>query len=163
MKTGKRLLSTLLIVVLILTAAPLEGLVGFEFPHFDFGIKASAATYESGIFKYTLNNNNEATITGSIFTKVEELVGHLDVPSSIDGYPVIAVGGFSKFKYLTSLDIADGVSTISSNAFKGTQISSVDLGTVSKIGFQSVRSAASEPYFLLSDVKNCPKFWCTFW
>jgi len=133
MKTVKRLLSTMLIVILLLTAAPLDGLVGIELPHLDFGLKASAATYESGIFKYTLNKNNEATITGSIFTKVEELVGHLDVPSSIDGYPVITVGGFSKFKYLTSVSIADGVSTISSSAFKETAVSSVDLGTVSRI------------------------------
>ena len=133
MKTGKRLLSTLLIVILLLTAAPLDGLVGIELPHLDFGWKASAATYESGIFKYTLNKNNEATITGSVFTKVEELVGHLDVPASIDGYPVIEVGGFSKFKYLTSVSIEDGVATISSNAFKETNISSVELGTVNKI------------------------------
>ncbi len=134
MKTGKRFVSIFLVVLMLLTAAPLAGLVGLDLRNFDFGcMKAAAETFYSGIFKYTLNSDNEATITGSIFTKVEELTGHLSIPATIDGYPVISVGGFSKFKNLTSVSIAAGVQTIKSSAFKGTNIASVNLGTVSKI------------------------------
>ena len=42
LKTSKKILSTIMVVIMVLTAVPLSGFVGLELPAFDLGIKASA-------------------------------------------------------------------------------------------------------------------------
>ncbi|MBQ1995844.1 MAG: leucine-rich repeat protein, partial [Clostridia bacterium] len=42
MKNFKKILASLLVVVMVLTAAPLSGFVGFEQPDIDWSIRASA-------------------------------------------------------------------------------------------------------------------------
>ena len=90
MKTGKRILSIFLVVLMLLTAAPLAGFVGLDFPKLQFtSMKAKA--YESGVFTYKINENNEAIITGHIFEKPEYLVGALNIPDYIEDCPVVEI------------------------------------------------------------------------
>lgn len=72
-------------------------------------------------FKYTVNENNEVTITGFNDDKSEIITPSMDVviPGTIDGMPVteIAAGVFEN-KLIKTLSLPASVKTIGENAFK---------------------------------------------
>lgn len=129
MKTFKKIIATLLVVVMCLTSAPLQGFVGlewpslpeinfgnFELPDIDFGSwfssKASAAT--KGYYTYTVTNG-KATITDVD----DSISGDVVIPSTLGGYSVTTIGNYA-LAYchsLTSITIPDSVTTIGELAF----------------------------------------------
>jgi len=83
----------------------------------------SAAT--EGDFEYSVADG-QATITG-----YTGLGGAVTIPSTLDGYPVIAIGAssFQDNNNITSIMIPDSVTTISDNAFQGcVALTSVTIG-----------------------------------
>ncbi len=98
----KKFLSCLLVLIMVISLVP-QGL---------FTIGVHAAT--NGDFTYTVSDN-KATITD--FN--QSYSGALTIPSTLDGYPVIAIGS-SAFRHcsgLTSVTIPDSVTSIGSDAF----------------------------------------------
>lgn len=91
------------------------------------------ANYTSGNFTYSLNNNNEATITGYNGTDTE-----LVIPDTIDGYSVCTIGAnaFSYCTGLNSVNIPNSVTSIGSYAFSYcTGLKSIDIpNSVTNIG-----------------------------
>ncbi len=90
-------------------------------------ITASATEYTSSYYTYTLSNN-QATIT-----KVDSSIsGAVTVPSSLNGYTVVAIGN-SAFQNLTgikSLKIPNSITTMGEYAFRGcTSMTSVNIGS----------------------------------
>lgn len=81
---------------------------------------SSGGTYENGevytIFDYSLNGENQATITGYRGTAV-----NVFIPETLDGYPVVGIAqnAFENNKKIKSVSIADSVETIGSSAFSG--------------------------------------------
>ncbi len=78
---------------------------------------AASSTYADGngiMWTYTLDNSNNGTITGYVGSD-----SNVTVPSTIDGYPVIAIGDevFQERDDITSITIPDGVTSIGDNAF----------------------------------------------
>jgi hypothetical protein len=77
----------------------------------------SAEDLVEGNYKYTVNNG-EATVTG--YTGAG---GAITIPSTLGGYPTVAIGNGTFLwyapsrDYITSVIIPDGVTTIGSNAF----------------------------------------------
>lgn len=70
---------------------------------------------KTNTFTYELNENNEATVTGYNGDIPNEIV----IPSTIDGYRVIAIGdyAFENGETLTNVYIPDGVTSIGEGAF----------------------------------------------
>ena len=121
MKTTKRIISTILVVVMCLTMAPLNGFMeikweGFDFPEFDFSEiftpEAKAAT--SGYYTYSVSGD-KATIT-DVDTSIS---GNITIPSTLGGYPVTSIGNsaFRECDALTSVSIPDSVTYIGNYAF----------------------------------------------
>ena len=81
---------------------------------------SSSGTYDSGdvytIFNYSLNGENQATITGYQGTAV-----NVFIPETLDGYPVVGIASnaFKNNKKIKYVSIADSVKTIGSSAFYG--------------------------------------------
>ncbi|MFZ9933646.1 MAG: hypothetical protein ACO3G9_10685, partial [Chthoniobacterales bacterium] len=66
---------------------------------------ARAQTYTDGQWTYTLDEQNEATITG-----YSESDGPVDIPLRVGDYPVTAIGQWAfAFKGITSVSIPEGV------------------------------------------------------
>lgn len=120
-KTMKKILCTFLVVIMCLTASPLQGFVGLEWTkltEIDFGewfsSKASAAT--EGYYTYTVTDG-KATITN-----VSALIsGDITIPGTLGGYTVTTIGGgaFYLCNKVTSITITESVKTIEGGAFKG--------------------------------------------
>lgn len=114
MKKIKRLLATLMAVVMVITAAPLSGFVGLELPDL-FNLFASAATYSGACgdnLTWTLNTSSGELVisgTGSMYTSS---------PSP----------WYTNRDSIKTINIADGVTNISHEAFKDcTKLNSVEL------------------------------------
>ncbi len=81
---------------------------------------SSGGTYENGevytIFDYSLNGENQATITGYRGTAV-----NVFIPETLDGYPVVGIAqnAFKNNKKIKSVSVADSVETIGNSAFYG--------------------------------------------
>lgn len=114
MKKFKKALSVFLVAVMLLTAAPLSGFVGLELP--DWSIKAEAAEVE-GNYYYTVTDG-VATITD---VKTAELSGTVTVPSTLGGYPVVAIAryAFDGASKIVSLIVPEGIKTAGDYAFSG--------------------------------------------
>ena len=111
----KSALSFLLVAVMVLGAAPLSGFVGLELPKFGgiampefkgfdkiktavsdffdgFAPKAEAATvYTDGYYRYTVDDNGNATLTGVD----SSLSGDVVIPSVLGGYAVTSIGEYA--------------------------------------------------------------------
>lgn len=86
MKTGKRILSVFLIVLMLLASAPL----GLFIPS-RTAITASAVKEKnSGYYTYTVKDG-KATITDC----ADSIKGKVTIPSKLGGYPVVAIAGLS--------------------------------------------------------------------
>ena len=147
MKKLKRILASLMVVIMILTTAPLNGFVGIELPDW-FNVFASAATYSG-----TCGDN----LTWSLDTETGELVisgeGEMDdyctecywesysyntIKSITINEGVTSIGkyAFSVCKSLTSITIPDSVTSIGDVAFEGcTSLTSITIPvSVTSIG-----------------------------
>ncbi len=104
-KLTTKILSVVLTVVLLLSAAPLSGLVGLELPQL-FSFESKALT--SGDFTYTVSGSN-ATITGYSGT-----TANLTIPSRLGGNKVTRIedGVFNGNSYLVSVTIPSSVTVI---------------------------------------------------
>ena len=113
MKIMKKILCTVLVVVMCLTSAPLSGFVGLELPEWNW--KASAADeYKEGYYTYTVTNGK-----ATIIAVDSSISGDVVIPSTLGGYSVTTIGD-SAFDYcdiLTSITIPDSVTTIGAYAF----------------------------------------------
>ena len=74
--TMKKILCTVLVVVMCLTAAPLQGFADLDWNWLDFSLKASAAT--EGYYEYWVENG-EATITDVD----ESISGDVTIPNTL--------------------------------------------------------------------------------
>ncbi len=139
-KTFKKILCTLLVVVMCLTSAPLGGFVGLELPEFSasewFSNKVSAAT--EGYYTYTVANGK-----ASITDVDASISGDITIPSTLGGYDVIRMGGyaFDACNSLTSVVIPDSVATIERDAFYHCDmLTSVTIGVgVTTIGTEAFK------------------------
>ncbi len=100
----KKLLALVLSFLILTAAFPLGGL----------GLTASAATY--GSLTYTVSEDGYATITDCDIN----VSGVMNIPSEIDGYPVIGIGdyAFASCNLLTDVVIPEGITTIGNYAFQ---------------------------------------------
>ena len=142
-KTLKKILCTLLVVVMCLTAAPLDGFVGIEWPklpeinfgeiklpEIDFGEWFSnearaAETLTYGDFNYVINKDGTSTITG--YTGIDSSV---TIPSVIEGSTVTSIGqkSFSKNSVVQSIIMPESIRTIGDSAFSNcTSLKSITL------------------------------------
>ncbi|MCI7334741.1 MAG: leucine-rich repeat domain-containing protein, partial [Oscillospiraceae bacterium] len=137
----KRTLAVFLVVVLLLTTAPLAGFVGLDFGAFDlFSTTAQAAsTYTEGSFTYTVADG-KATITGHN----GEISGELVIPETLGGYPVTSIGEFAFYGCtgLTSITIPDSITSFGGSAFYGcTGLTSITIpDSVTSIGYYAFYS-----------------------
>ena len=120
MKKVKKLISSLLVAAMLLTAAPLSGFVGLKFPIPDLlsGLKAFAVSSQtSGNYTYSVDSDGNATIT-DVST---EISGKVEVPETIDDHKVIAIGNyaFQDCSGITEIIVPDSVESIGVGAFKG--------------------------------------------
>ncbi|MGN1418891.1 MAG: leucine-rich repeat protein [Acutalibacteraceae bacterium] len=112
----KKILSFILALTIVFGVAPLAGFIGIELPNLKefFSNTSEAATL--GPLTYKIKDN-EVTITGCN----SSASGDLEIPATIDGYPVKIIDqyAFSDCKTLTSVTIPDSVISIGDSAFSG--------------------------------------------
>lgn len=122
-----------------------------------YGLSATGEPY--AIFDYTLNENEEATIT-KYYGNMRAVV----IPEELDGYKVkkIEYGVFAGNQYITSVNIPDSVEVIEDSVFEGcTMLSSVELSeSLKEMGDHVFRNCVSlksvEIPKSLTDVGFCP-------
>ena len=114
-KRIKKLLSLVLVAFILAGTTPLSGFVGLEIPDILdlFVTKAVAATYTSGDWEYTVNNN-EATLT-----KYNGTATNITLPTALDGISVKHIGAslFKDNTKIISVVIPEGFLTIGDSAF----------------------------------------------
>ena len=112
MKIFKKILATILCVVMVFGSAPLSGFMGLESPSLTeiFNVKAKAET--SGVYTYIIKFNRAE------ITDVSYISGNIVIPSTLDGYPVTSIGDYAFHHcHATSISIPYGVKSIGENAF----------------------------------------------
>ena len=126
LKTSKKILSTIMVVIMILTAVPLSGFVGLELPVLDWGIKASALT-ESGrcgpTATYTFNSSTgELIISGTGAINKDAFRNNCEIKSLVisDGVTSIGYEAFGYCENLSNIIISNTVKIIDTQAFYNT-------------------------------------------
>ena len=122
----RRILSIIIIVTMVLT--------GINVPQKEIKleVQAQVVTHTSGVYEYTLNDDEEATITKYTGSETD-----IQIPDKIDGYKVNSLGNqlFLNKKNIKSINIPDIVQTIGDNAFEGTSLTELVLpGQIKSIG-----------------------------
>lgn len=107
MKNLKKILASLLVVVMVLTAAPLSGFVGLELPDINWSIRASAKEVPA-------SGSCGTNVTYTYNSSTGELV--ISGTGSMTNYPYSDGSPFYKSD-IKSVVIEDGVTTIGENAF----------------------------------------------
>ena len=99
----KRFLSVLLSLTMLLALIPASALPVF-----------AAEEYTRGVYTYTVTDG-KATIT-----KYNGAGGKVNIPATLDNYPVVKIAGtaFYKNAYITAVTIPDGIREIGSEAFR---------------------------------------------
>lgn len=126
-----RLLAVVVVAFILIAAAPLGELAGFELPvQFDF--TASAAETE-GYYTYVISANQ--AIISDCDTSAS---GDITIPSTLGGYPVAAIRyrAFKECVGITGIVIPDGVTVIDIAAFaKCTNLKHIEIpDSVTSIG-----------------------------
>lgn len=168
MKTMKKVLCVLLVVLMCVTSAPLGGFVGLELPEINisewFSSKASATTeYTEGYYTYSVVDG-KATIT-DVDTSIS---GDVIIPSTLGGCGVTSIGSnaFDFCYKLTNIIIPDSVTLIGNHAFG--QCSSLESITipdsVTSIGDDAFISCTSLKSITIPDsvtsIGEATFFWC---
>ncbi len=152
MKKTKRIISTILVVLMCLTSAPLNGFMeikwkGFDFPKFDFSeiFTTEAKAARDGDYSYEVSFG-EATITDVR----NSLYGEKTIPSTLGGYPVTKIGehAFENCDKLSCITIPDSVTSIGKYAFKD-----CDILKIIKIP-DSVTSIEDYVFFACESINN---------
>ncbi len=89
------------------------------------GMMSASAYYTEGIFQYTTNGSDEATIIDLIDNDIS---GEVVIPETIGGYTVTAIEGTFVNTAVTSVVIPDTVKTIGSDTFMNSKVEKIDLG-----------------------------------
>lgn len=118
MKKFNKFLATVMTVVMVLTAAPLNGLVGIELPNV-FSLLASAAT-DSG----TLDENGNISWSFDTETGVLTISG---MGAMTDYTAASETPWYSYAGLIKSVVIEDGITTVADYAFKSTALTEVVL------------------------------------
>ncbi|MBQ4348375.1 MAG: leucine-rich repeat domain-containing protein [Clostridia bacterium] len=116
-KTMKKILCSVLVVLMCLTSAPLGGFVGLEWPEWNFNafaLEAEEPMYTYNEYTYTVSDG-EATIV-KVSSKIK---GSVTIPSELGEYPVTVIGyeAFSDCDHITTLEIPSSVKKIGERAF----------------------------------------------
>ena len=122
MKKIKRILSSLLVVIIMVGIAPIS----------NYAIKASAEYYYNGLIYDIEYYDGTITITGCD----EEKSGEVIIPSSIDGYAVIGISSyaFHGCTEITSVTIPESITSIGGCIFWGcTNLSKIQVSKNNKV------------------------------
>jgi hypothetical protein len=155
LKTSKKILSVLMVILLVTTAVPLSGFVGLELPDFDLDIRASALA-ESGKcgdnVTYTYNGlTKELVISGtgemyrydSMYSNYFSPFHKSDIKSVVveKGVTSIGIGAFYECPYLEKVELPDSLESIGYYSFMycGELTSIVIPSSVKFIGYEAFR------------------------
>ncbi len=129
----RKTLASLLVVVLLLTSAPLSGIADLDFSGVADWFSTTAKAATEGIFTYEVDYDS-ATITNCD----NAVTGEVVIPSTLGGYPVTRIGedAFEWCDKMTSITIPNSVTSIGSFAFSGcTGLTSITIpDSVTSIG-----------------------------
>ena len=129
----KKATACFLVVVLLLTSAPLSGFVGLDFSAITKYFSTFAAATDNNFDYYIYDD--EACVKRYNFRNSD---GNVVIPEMLGGYPVTEIGpsAFKNSTVLRSITIPDGVTKIEFNAFSGcTNLESVSIpDSVTSIG-----------------------------
>ncbi len=131
MKNTKRLVVAVISFIVLITVSAVANMP----------VKAYF-TDSSGLYRYTLDDNEDATIT-----KYLSNASSMNVPSEIDGYTVVAIGnGAFSSKNFTTVVIPDTVTSVGSRAFDScTKLKTVTLSSnLEYLGGRAFASTAIE-------------------
>ena len=127
MKNFKKILASLLVVVMVLTAAPLSGFVGLELPDFDFGIRASALSSSGSCGEnvtYTYDSvTKELVISGEgpmyYYGYSSSPFYNSDIKDVVieEGVTTIGCYTFENCNSLTNVTLPDSMTEIDFNVF----------------------------------------------
>ena len=123
-KKIRRCLSLLLVAAMVVT--------GLDF----VPAKAAETTYTSGDYTYTLNGDDEATIT-----KYDGSASYVAIPSTLDGKQVVGIGDgvFQDKKTITGVNIPEGIKIIGHDAFAHTNLQELNLpSSLERIGYSVI-------------------------
>jgi len=123
-KKIRRCLSLLLVATMVVT--------GLDF----VPAKAAETTYTSGDYTYTLNGDDEATIT-----KYDGSASYVAIPSTLDGKQVVGIGDgvFQDKKTITGVNIPEGIKSIGHDAFANTGLTELKFpSTLESLGYNVI-------------------------
>ncbi len=187
----KKILCTLMIVVMCLTSVPVGGLVGLNLSGFDFGATEVSALSESGqcgdnVYWSFDSNTGELTISGtgdmwdfysgslSYFNGVVDDDGDSPFKSMnvksvviVDGITNIGDHTFNSCSSISSIVISNSVTNIGASAFFGcSSLTSIIIGnSVTSIGEYAFQNCNSLNSVTIPDsvtiIGNCAFWYCT--
>ena len=135
-KTMKKILCSLLVVVMCSTCAPLQGFADLDWNWIDFNVRAVAEEYTEGYYTYKIENG-KATIV-DVSTAIS---GDVTIPSTLGGYSVETIGdeAFRSCYNIKSITIPDSITSIGDHAFSGCKkLTSITIpDSVTSIGFRA--------------------------